>query len=269
MKKLAIATILVVFLSSCSSFHQYTKHDLSSYDEQDFYDSSPKLYEYSAINVAVDSGISHGLGVPISPKYIATVAHVVDNLEVGQDVKIFKLGNAKQSEVGKLAYISPIDEIAVLEFPGGHGFDLPRLCENSFGGQRIHGSKPADIKNRITGGTSFIGLVTNVTEFPLVNEDMNKTTIKEAKINTKEMAGLKRLMIVVNARASSGNSGGAIVDIDNKCIVGLASMNARVSSFEAPNQLFKELGFTGQYNEGLAPNIMVGVSIVQYKKWMQ
>lgn len=269
MKKLIIITTVVVNLSGCSVYHQHQDFDLSTHNIQDVLNHSPRINEYSSFNVVIDSGKSTGLGVPVSPTHIATVAHVVDHLRVGDEVKSFVLGNEKLSAAGKLKYISNIDEVAVIEFENEHGFNIPTLCDNSYGGQRIHGAKPSSIRKPYASLTTFDGVVTNIVELPLVTEELNIRTIEEANIDTRAMSGLERLIAAIYTPGIPGNSGGAIIDIDKKCVVGLVSMNARVSDFENPVELMKKLGHTREYHEGTAPYIMIGIPMSHYNSWVK
>ncbi|EJA7356563.1 trypsin-like peptidase domain-containing protein [Vibrio parahaemolyticus] len=269
MKNLTIVAALTAALSGCSTYHEPKEFDLSTYDRQDALNHTPKFRDYPNFNVAIDSGKSTGLGVPISQNHIATVAHVVDHLKIGDEVEAFVLGNEKLSVKGKLKYISSIDEIAVIEVEDGHHFNMPLICDNSYGGQRIHGAKPSNIRKPYTGLTVFDGVVTNIVELPLVTQEFNAQTIESASIDTRSMFGLERLIAAVNSPGAPGNSGGAIIDIDEKCVVGLVSMNARVSDFEKPEELMKELGYKADYYEGTAPYIMVGIPMSEYFKWAE
>lgn len=257
----------MALISACSSYHKYAEYDLSSYDEQDALKHIPNFDEYRNYSVVLDSGHATGMGVPISSNHIATVAHVVGDLKIGDYVKVFNLGDEKSVLDGKLIYVSPLDEVAVIDIEQGHKFAIPQLCDNSFGGQRIYGAKPTDIRHAYTGMTNFSGVVTNTTILPLVTDSMNEKILIESNINTKAMSGLRRVVMYVTSPGAAGNSGGAIIDIDNKCVVALVSMNARISDFKEPEKIMKDVGFSEQYYEGTAPNLMIGVPVNYYKKW--
>jgi len=207
------------------------------------------------------------MGVPLSKTHIATAAHVVDNVTIGDDVKVFHIYNRSQVHTAKLVYYSKNDEIAVLETSSGHSFPTPARCEHSYGGQRIQGERPTKFGKPWSGSYPFRGTVSNITKHPLITDKLEAENKKISEISTQAMAGKDRLFIATKSQTAPGNSGGSIIDIDQKCVVGIASMNGRVSDFQKPESLMKELGYNNGYYEGTAPYILIGVPIVHYSRW--
>jgi hypothetical protein len=264
--------MIITLISGCSShnkqvseFHKYKNYNLASFNKNKHHKQALKSLEYSNFNVAIKAGNAFGLGVPISSRHIATVAHVVDRIKINGIVEVFNLGDVKSSKTGKVVYISKMDEVAIIEFDENHNFKQPKLCKNSYGGQYISSSKPADIFDIYSNIFIFEGTVSNIYTLPLVNMEVNQKTLQFSNIDTRAMAGLERVIISINSPAAAGNSGGAIIDINNKCVVALVSMNARVSYFEEPEKLMVELGFTRKYYEGTSPYMMVGIPITHFK----
>lgn len=268
MKKTALTAALTLLVGCSTAYHESTEYDLESYDTLSALNDGLRAKDYPYFNVAVRAGKASGMGVPLSDTHIATVAHVVDNVAVGGTVDVFHIYNKNLKFSATVVDYSEDGETAVLEVAEKHNFPVPKICDNSFGGQRVQGERPSHFGYPRTGSQGFYGLVTNVTRLPMVTDVLEQDIVSRGGPSTQAMAGKSRVIVATNGQTTGGNSGGAIIDIDQRCVLGIASMNARVSNFKEPESLMKDIGYQQDYIPGAAPYLLVGIPMSHFSKWM-
>ncbi|WP_417764908.1 hypothetical protein [Shewanella chilikensis] len=272
---LAVMVVAFISLAGCASFHEERAIEWDSRLSSREFDATEELKRMQAVlhsQVIVAShssaGVVEGLGVPLSPMRIATVAHVVDHLSVGEDLKIAYVpfpGGQLTERDARLAYVSSESETAIIEVLGTALPEsyIPTLCSKSVGGNGVSALKPHVNNGRLTGSQVFSGYVTNITRLPLVGDEFDAEA-KKSGFSPKRMEGQERVVMVSVSNATAGNSGGAIYDVEQSCVLGLASMVASVEEFEFPEQLKQAVGLPDSDLRGNDRPLLFAIPVTAY-----
>lgn len=163
----------------------------------------------------------------VAEGWLLSASHVFSRMKVGEDVEIGQhlgLGSEIFWSKAKLIAVSPIDDLALL-IPHDRSVLVNSLsvCQKP----AIQSTLLVTTKF-LTDGTSIRGSVsapvvtTPLKVLPQLN-NLADQNLSPGQIPLSAMAGQPRIVAVGNA--AGGHSGGALFDVEHKCVVGVVSAN--------------------------------------------
>jgi S1-C subfamily serine protease len=275
MKRTHTLAIILFLLSACTSYHQEGSVNFNE-SRKAFNVIEPLADVVSTLQVKlrsrVDGLIAGGQGVIVSATTIITAAHVLSHLKVGDELEALyspRLGVRAKSFTVRLKYIDHESEVAVLEAVNVRfkGAMIAPLCKQSVGGNNVLGVKEMFHKKWLSSTTVYRGLTTNITELPLVTVDYDSRASKGG-FSPLLAQGQGRLIFITIADTYSGNSGGALFDKDQKCVVAIMSMKIGLDSLEHPKQMLMQLDIEDEDSKLVSAGFMVGIPISHFSKYI-
>ncbi|MGF1884725.1 serine protease [Photobacterium profundum] len=251
MKHHALLFISLLF-SGCStntntnSHHIYHEYSI----EKNMVQAKKSLLTISSLNsvyqnqvrieVQLKNAVSKGLGVALDSKHIATAAHVVNYLTVGDEATVIYQPSVNRQPLEYRAKLIKLDEkadLAIMQLKKQKlpEFIIPKICKKSIGGAIVNGGKPTG-PHKKTGARLFSGINTNITTMPLVTKKAN-AKYSESGYPPRHQYKLEKRIIITNNSVIAGNSGGAIFDVERNCVIAIASMTATFDTFEDKESL--------------------------------
>lgn len=277
LKLLPFSAIIFLSVSGCTTFHQERPVDwaqkLDAVENARLRSSVTNTLIPSQVSISskVGNEITTGLGVALTPSRIATVAHVVSRLKVNDPVTVNyapALGAPIKTYAGRVTFLSPETEMAIVELVDDKlpAAALPKLCENSISGNTLVAFKPYIYKKQISSGLLFSGLTTDITQLPKLSAEYNELASGEGYPPAK-MIGQTRVTALTTRSTQGGNSGGALLDIDQGCVVALVSMKVPLTQFESPKEIERQLKTPVPERSQDNRELLFAVPVTQFKKF--
>ena len=269
---------LVLFLlSGCISNSQdvYIKSKLDALGNHSL-DQDPALimvlksaHKYQVmLSYNVGNKTSSGMAVPVAVNKLITAAHVVNDIKVNEYVNVFYMEENDKSIKSYRAVIKNINienDSAILELINGElpVGSIPQRCAYK-SGNLIAGAKFTRINGDLSGLSMFSGVLAYYDKMPVVSNHYNEQASIEGHPPLK-MLGQNKIVGILEDNAASGNSGGAIFDVERDlCVVGIVSMVLRVEDLKEPNKMAKQLNIPKYENIRNGRELIVGIPIDEY-----
>ncbi|WP_183138974.1 trypsin-like peptidase domain-containing protein [Pseudomonas syringae group genomosp. 3] len=267
-KKYFVLSIFLV-LAGCSTFHEPKPVNLPQIIEEARYGYERPALSLTEHQVVISTGKYWGMGVVLSPTRIATAAHVVSDVSVGDVVTIkYALGVREPFTrlKGVLKFVDAAHEVAILELLTDQlpARAPPVFCSHSVGGNKLASLAPVTNGNTMMPYTGLAGYTTNITTFPRVSDAFNDKA-RLSGFPPNEAVGQERVTSVITSSTQHGNSGGALFDVDQQCVVGIISIVVPIRDLESPGLITDGLNEPGSSFEDR--DLLFAVPITEFLKF--
>nr|GFC04352.1 hypothetical protein [Tanacetum cinerariifolium] len=255
-------------LTGCSTFHEPRPVELQKKINSDANHFDQPVESLAAHQVVISSDKYWGMGVVLSKNRVATAAHVVDGVDIGKPITLKYVTRIKERFTyyqSILKYVDPTREIAILELVGEQlpPEATPAFCRHSYGGDKLVSLAPVINGNRMTPVTGLVGYTTNITKLPLVSDAFNRGAMRGG-YPPQDAVGQSRVAAIITSDAQHGNSGGALYDADQHCVVGIISLAIPYGEIE-PNVRNKLAPSEASNYEGR--NLLFAIPITEFSKF--
>ena len=218
------------------------------------------------INSKDQENISHvGLSFPIGKNTLATAAHIVANRKIGDLVyvgQIPALTKKVQWMAGRIAEINLAEDLAIIQLSSDVNImsnNMIPICPSSpkAGTLLLMIAVDLDDGRAIRLRTSR-AITTNLQTMPLVTPESNTILGSSTGQYPRDMFGKSR--IVSAGSGESGESGGAMFDVQRQCVAGITSMTFPLDSLEDKDKVLNAMGSPP------FSSLVIGSPIPQYIK---